>query len=493
MDLVLDGRGPLYLQLARALRQAIVCGRVPHGSRVPPSRELAIRTGLSRTTIVAAYRLLETEGLLIPRVGDGSYVCAPDPPSPRSASQVEPHPAQTMFARRARAAVATQPYEGEHGGAFRYSFAYNSLQLNSRLPDDWARLIAKEAPYVRTSYPPIQGSERLRAEIALHARLSRGIDCQAEDVLVVNGTRQAYSLAARVLLDAGQVAAIEDPHYFGIRRVLQAEGAEILGVPVDDHGMMVNVLDGHSVKAVFVMPSHQFPTGTILSGTRRVALVDYARRQNAWIVEDDFGGEFRHGEPATRALYSIDRGARVVYIGSFSRSLFPAMRLGYVLMPRALRQDFLAAKALSDFGVSPYEQEALGEFISSGGYSRHIRLCVSTLSDRRRRLRHALGHSRLSCMSVTGRNAGMHLVGWLDGVSEEDMRYIIDSALDKGVLVQSIASFYLASPPKQGLVLGFGCLHAAEIPAAVASLAQAVTDFRSKRRDGRAVRKPRTS
>lgn len=479
MDLVLDGRGPLYVQVARALRQAVVCGRVPDGSRIPPSRELALQTGLSRTTIVAAYRQLEEEGILEARVGDGSYVRAPEALTPRPAPSTESYPPQTTFARRARAAAATQPREGEHRGTWRYSFSYDGLQLNSRLPDDWARLMAKGAPYVKTSYPSVQGSERLRSEIALHVRLSRGIDCHADDVLVVNGTRQAYSLAARVILDPGQIAAVEDPHYFGIRRVLQAEGVELLGVPVDEDGMVAEALEGHGIKAVFVMPSHQFPTGSILSMPRRLALLDCARRQNGWIVEDDFGGEFRHGEPATKTLYSLDRGARVVYVGSFSRTLFPAMRLGYILMPRALRKDFVAAKSLSDFGVSPYEQEALAEFISSGGYSRHIRLCASMLADRRRRLRDALEGPRFSGMTVAGRNAGMHLIGWLDNISEDGVRNIVDAAASEGVAVPTIAPFYLRQVRKQALVLGFGCLHAAEIPAAAAILGRALSNWAS--------------
>ena len=475
MDLVLDGRGPVYIQLARAIRQAIVSGRVPDGSRIPPSRELALRTGLSRTTIVAAYRQLEAEGIVEPRVGDGSYVRAPDAQSQGKAPAVGSYLPQSAFARRARAATALQPQEGEHAAACRYSFRYDALQLNSKLPDDWARLMAKAAPYVKTGYPAVQGLAGLRAEIALHLRLSRGIDCQAEDVLVVNGARQAYSLTTRVILDAGELAAVEDPHYFGIRRVLEAEGVHVLGVPVDDEGMVVGTLEGRHAKAVFVMPSHQFPTGSILAFARRAALIDYAHRRRAWIVEDDFGGEFRHDEPATRALYSLDCGAHVVHIGSFSRTIFPAMRLGYILMPRALREDFIAAKALSDFGVSPYEQEALTELISSGAYARHIRACTAVLADRRLRLRQALASRRFPGMRVAGRNAGMHLVGWLDGVNEDGVKGIVTSATSRGLSVHSIAPFYLQPPAQQALMLGFGCLHASEIPAAAAILADCLS------------------
>ena len=459
------------MQLARTLMQGIVSGRIPDSSRIPPTREMAMRTGLSRATIVAAYRQLEAEGILEARVGAGSYVRALTPPPPRRAPPAKSCPAQSAFARRTRAVIAAQPIEGDRGVGCRYSFRYDSLQLNSTLQDDWARLMAKVAPYVKPSYPPIQGSTRLRAEVSRHVRMSRGIDCQADDVLIVNGARQAYSLATRVIVDVGDPAAIEDPHYFGVRRVLEAEGADVIGVPVDDEGIIVDALEARRTKAVFVMPSHQFPIGSVLSIARRTALMDYAHRSGSWIVEDDFGGEFRHGEPATKALYSLDRGERVIHIGSFSRTLSPAVRLGYVLMPRALREDFIAAKAMSDFGVSPYEQETLAEFISSGAYSRHLRHSATVLAERRLRLRQELEGPRFSCLRITGRNAGMHLVGWLDGVGGKGMCRLVAIAESRGLAVQSIAPSYLRPPPRQALVLGFGCLHAAEIPAAAAILA----------------------
>lgn len=480
MDLVLDGEGPRYAQLARALRQAMVTGRIADGARIPPSRDLATRTGLSRTTVVAAYRRLEAEGLLEARVGDGSYARVPGEPRVRRRGRAVACPPQSAFARRARAACAVQPTEGERDDGVRFSFRYDALQLNSTLPDDWARLAARAAPYVRQSHPSTQGSPRLREEIAIHARTSRGLDCRAEDVLIVNGARQAYALATRVVVDAGEPVAIEDPHYFGIRRVLQAEGADLFGVPVDDDGMQVEGLRHRRAKAVFVMPSHQFPQGGVLAPDRRNALLEYAHRHGAWIIEDDFGGEFRHGEPAVPALHSLDAGEQVIHVGSFSRTLGAAIRLGYVVMPKALREDFIAAKSLSDFGVSPYEQETLAQFLSSGAYARHLRQCASVLAERRLRLRQALDAPSFPGVRVTGRNAGMHLVGWLDGIDGLDMRRLLVEARRRGLGVESIAPCYLRPPPQQALMLGFGCLHAAEIPAAVATLAECLDAIRAR-------------
>lgn len=467
MDLVLDGRGPLYLQLARALRHGIVSGRIPHGARIPPTRNLVALTGLSRTTIVAAYQQLESEGLLEARVGDGSYASAPPAPLARPASPVPSCPPQTAFASRARAAFAMHRREGEPDGGIRYSLRYDVLQTNPALSEDWARLTARVSPYVRTTYPSVRGSDRLRAEIAGYLRTSRGIDCCAADVLVVNGTRQAYSLATRVVLDVGERAVIEDPQYVGIRRVLAAEGVDVVGVPVDAHGMVVEDVEHLQPKVVFVTPSHQFPLGSVLSPARRESLVDQAHRNGTWIVEDDFGGEFRHGEAATVPMYSLCRGDRVIHIGSFSRTMYPAMRLGYILMPRPLREDLVAAKALADFGVSPYEQEALAEFIGSGAYAKHIRQSAGILAERRSKLRHALESPRFANLRLDGRNAGMHLIGWLDGVREEEVRLLVRTARSRGLEIESISGSYMRPPERQGLILGFGCLPEAEIPGAV--------------------------
>lgn len=477
MDLVLDGRGPLYLQLARALRHGIVSGRIAHGVRVPPTRNLVALTGLSRTTIVAAYQQLESEGLLEARVGDGSYVSAPAAPLARCTSPVLSCPPQTAFASRARAAFAMHRREGEPETGIRYSLRYDVLQANPALSDEWARLAAKVSRYVKTTHPSVQGSDRLRRQIAQYVRISRGVDCGAEDVLIVNGTRQAYSLATRVVLDVGERAVIENPQYVGIRRVLAAEGVDVRGMPVDEQGMVVEGLEQLHAKAVFVTPSHQFPLGSVLSPARREFLVDHAHRNGTWIVEDDFGSEFRHGEAATVSMYSLSRGERVIHIGSFSRTMYPALRLGYILMPRTLREDLVAAKALADFGVSPYEQEALAEFIASGAYAKHIRQSAAVLAERRSKLRRALQSPRFANLRLDGRSAGMHLVGWLDGVGEEEVRLLVKTARSRGLEIESISDSYLLPPERQGLILGFGGLHEAEIPGAVDVLGRCLDDL----------------
>lgn len=476
MDLVLDGRGPLYLQLVRALRHGIASGRFPHGTRIPPTRTLGALTGLSRTTVVAAYQQLQAEGLLEPRVGDGSYVWAPNATVPRPASTAHPCPPQTAFAARAREAFVLHRGEGEQDGTVRYSFRYDALQANPTLPDEWARVAARVAPYVRPTYPSVQGSPRLRAEIAKHVRVWRGIDCGPENVLIVNGTRQAYSIATRVLLDVADLAAIEDPQYLGIRRVLAAEGVDVAGVPVDGEGMVVDALEPLGAKTVFVMPAHQFPSGRLLSPSRRRDLVDHANRTGTWIVEDDFGAEFRGDERATPSLYALGSGERVIHIGSFSRTMFPAMRVGYIIMPGQLCEDFIAAKALADFGVSPYEQEALAEFIASGGYAKHIRFSTRVLAARRAVLRQAMDSPRFRRVRLEGSDAGMHLVGWLDDMHEDQVRRLVAAARHRGLEIESIATCYMRPPGECGLILGLGALHEAEIPGAVGILGECLDD-----------------
>ena len=470
MHLVLDGRGRLYAQLARALKQAITSGRIADGSRIPPTRDMVSLTGLSRTTIVAAYQQLQAEGYLECRVGAGSYVRAPKGKAHGAVAFLQPQGPQSAYARRARALCKPQALPGARDPSLRYAFQYGVPQLSPTLPAEWSRLVAKVAPYVKPTYPAVQGMRRLRDAIASHIRLVRAIDCSADDILIVNGTQQAISISARVLLDPGDRVALEEPQYFGTRQVLQVEGMDVFGIPVDDDGLRVDLLVQGQAKVICVTPSHQFPTGALLSQARRAALLEYAYRNDAWIIEDDYDGDFRHEEAPIDALHSMDRMGRVIYVGSFSKTLFPAIRLGFVVMPRGLRDDFIAAKWASDFALPALEQAALAEFISSGAYDRHVRRCTKVLVERRQRLRRSLADTRFANLRITGRNAGMHLLGWLDGCDQSDMRRLVGLARDRGLGLYSTEPFYLQRPSQPALMLGFSSLHASEIPAATTIL-----------------------
>ena len=392
MDLFLDGNGPLYAQLVRSLKTAMANGRIANGSRLPPSRELATTLGLSRSTVVAAYEQLRAEGFIQGKVGAGSYVTSPWPTVARPPLARRPMLAQSAYSRRARQLHDHSELPGRRIPGMRHAFQYGLPVASPRLMSAWVRELARAAPYIRPNYPVTQGLPALREALCAHIARSRGVACLPEDLLITSGTQQAMNLVTRVLLDPGDEVVMEDPQYSSTRKIFQLHGANVTGVPVDHDGLCVDALPPHPVKLVCVTPSHQFPTGAVLSLPRRHQLLEHARQCGGWIVEDDYDGEFRHEAHAVPALQSLDRNGCVIYVGSFSKTLFPALRLGYLVMPPGLREDFIAAKWADDFGSPALEQAALAQLIAGGTYERHLAQATRKLAERRQALRDALAH-----------------------------------------------------------------------------------------------------
>lgn len=476
MDLVLDGSGPRYAQLVRSLKSAIAAGRLADGDRLPASRELAGLLGLSRTTVVAAYEQLRAEGLLTGRVGAGSFVHAPRPAAIRLQPARRPVLAQSEYSRRARGIPDARDLPGRRLPGLRYAFQYGLPVVSTALFSAWSRELARTTPYLRLNYPMAQGVPALREALCAHITRTRGVACTPDDLLIVNGTQQAMSLIARVLLDPGDEVVLEEPHYFSTRRLLQMHGARITGVVVDDEGLCVERLPAHPAKLTCVTPSHQFPTGAVLSLPRRRALLEFARQCGGWIVEDDYDGEFRHDEHALPALQSLDREGRVIYVGSFSKTLFPALRLGYLIMPPGLREDFISAKWADDFGSAPLEQMALARFIAEGGYARHLRSVTHKLVERRTVLRASLEAACGDRLQLPETHAGMHLVAWLRGMDAGQGEVLVRHAHERGLGLYSIAPCYLQPPAQAGLLMGYGAMSPKEIQGAVKLFAACLDD-----------------
>jgi GntR family transcriptional regulator/MocR family aminotransferase len=483
MDLFLDGNGPVYRQVARALRAAIGAGRLPHGTRLPPSRDLAHDLGVSRNTIVAAYEALRVEGLLSGRVGDGSFVQWARSPTGQVGMLHRPIAPQSDFARRGRQVhdPAEWPF-GLRKPGLRYAFQFGFPMVSRTLAATWAREIARAAPYVPLDYPERQGSSALRRAIAAHVTRSRGVRCTPDDVLIVDGTQQAVALVADVLVDPGDEVVMEDPHYRAMRKVFQLHGATILGVGVDAHGLKTAELPQRPVKLVTVTPSHQFPTGAVLSLERRRALLDHAGRSGGWILEDDYDGEFRYGAEAVAALQAMDRDGRVIYVGTFSKTLSPACRLGFLIMPPGLRDDFLTAKWAADLGSPPLEQAALAHFIDSGGYERHLRQVTRILGERRDTLVHALRDLLGTQCTFDETHAGMHILVRFDGLTAADEDALVRLAEQRGLGLYPARIAWLQPPDACSLLMGFSTLPTREIRDAVALLARCIDEVRSDAR-----------
>lgn len=481
MYLQLDGQGPRYAQLTRAMKSAIMSGRLATGARLPPTRELAAQLKLSRTTVLTAYEQLRAEGFIQGKVGSGSYVASLQDvaaaPDSDNATKTPVRPSRYAQRLSEIPPFWTTPRTSPR----RYNLQYGEPLTNPALTSAWSRELAKAARYTDPYYPQVQGVAALREAVCDYLARRRGVSAHADDVLIVNGTQQALSLAARVLVDEGDTAVLENPAYFGAYKMLQAHGARIEPVRTDNDGLVCNELPVDGATLVFVTPSHQFPSGSVMSLQRRLELLRYAGTHDCWIIEDDYDGEFRYDVHPLAALRALDKADRVIYIGTFSKALFPALRLGYLVVPKVLRESFIAAKWMSDFGSPRIDQVALASFITSGGFERHLRQAAKTLKERRAVLLEELRACAGDRVEVADSHAGMHLVVWLRDLDQAQCDALVARARASGLGLQSIAVHYLGPPPRPGLLLGYAGISAAELPAAMRLFGQCLEMFPAMR------------
>jgi GntR family transcriptional regulator/MocR family aminotransferase len=377
------------------------------------------------------------------RAGSGTYVAdvlAAGRAGPK-ASRVKVR--LSRYGRAVGAAVRAN-FLGLQTPRLRYDFAYGRSDIEVFPFEMWRRMLlrnARKASVRGLDYGPTGGSVALREALAVHLRRSRAVICDPSQVIVVSGSQQALDLVARVLIDRGDRVAVEDPCYQGTREVLRTAGARLLAVPVDRDGLNpARIPDG--TRMVFVTPSHQFPTGAILSLPRRLNLVDWARRMDALVVEDDYDGEYRYEDQSLQSLQGLDTDGRVIYIGTFSRTVFSSLRIGYLIVPKTLISVFLSAKWLCDRHTATLEQETLAEFISSGLYERHLRRVRRRNAARRAALRDAIGKYLGDRVEVTGFGAGAHVALWPTArISESD---VIARAASSGVAVYGTSPYFLA-------------------------------------------------
>ena len=454
--------GPLFRQVYSYLRQAILSGDLQGGERLPSTRDLAEELAISRTVVLLAYEQLLAEGFAEGRRGSGTYVT----PGIGSARPARPERVVklplTRFATEAASGWTRVSFPFRQT-ALPYDFAYGQSDLETFPLEQWRRLLMRCARKVRAAqldYGSASGSERLRAAVCAHVRRARAVRCDASQVLIVNGSQQALDLIARVLIEPGDRVAIEDPSYQGTREVLRAAGARLCPVPVDRDGLDPAQLPGPA-RLAFVTPSHQFPTGAVLPLSRRLALLEWANQRNGAIVEDDYDGEFRYDGQPLESLQGLDGGARVIYVGTFSRTLFPALRIGYLIAPVALMPALTYAKWLSDRQTATLEQHALAELIESGAYERHLRRVRRRNTLRRAALLESVDKYLRGKVEMSGDGAGAHVVLWpLRRVSEAA---VIAAAAARGVGIYGVSGYYLQPPPRAGVLLGYNRVREGQI------------------------------
>jgi GntR family transcriptional regulator / MocR family aminotransferase len=476
---------PLYKQLYGRLRRAILTGQLRRGERLPSTRTLASELGISRFTVVAAYDLLLLEGFLESRVGRGTVVSGQLPESPLSGFEVgspelqmegeEPSPVRlSALVDRIQEVPHLERVEGSQGEPF--IGGQPALDL---LPYDlWTRLLARRARRslpAHTYYQSPAGYAPLREAIAAHIGIARGVRCTPDQIIITAGTQGALDLAVRTLLNPADIAWIENPGYFGARGALRSAGVQLIPVPVDAKGLDVEAGRRRAPEArlAFVTPSHQFPTGVTMSLSRRLALLDWAKRSRAWILEDDYDSEYRYGGRPLDALHALDQDGRVIYIGTFSKLLFPALRLGYLVAPRDLVTPLLATRRFIDVHMPILEQMALADFLSEGHYARHLRRMISQYRRRRDCLYHELSAKLGGLLDSSLPEAGMELTGWLPPGTDD--RRAADLAEEVGITVAPVSRFSLTPLPRGGLIFGFAGMNEEGIRRGVQDLAAALS------------------
>lgn len=431
---------PLFRQVYAALSAAILDQRLPAGARLPATRSLAAQFGLSRTAVVAAYEQLLVEGYTTGRVGAGTYVASDLPGKPRG-----------RVAKPAKAVRRADHGSPRLAGRVDVTLQNDSRPFNlgrtlidARTMDIWRRLTARSLrtlSHTHLGYGDPRGSPELRSALATYLASHRAVRCDPQQVIVTSGTQHAIDLVVRVLLPAGSDAWIEDPGYPLTREALAAAGVTLHPVPVDTQGLDVaaGVRLAPRAHAAFVTPSHQFPTGVVLSMARRLALIAWAQRAGAWIVEDDYASEFRYGGHPLAALQGLDGNARTLYVGTLNKALFPGLRVGYLVVPEALLTRFVTARYLADRQPPGLQQEVLASFIGDGHLASHIRRVRTLYREQRDRLAGALRRQAGDFLTVEPPDQGMHLVAYLNtGLSDTA---IAEAALEYDVVVRpSLAS-----------------------------------------------------
>ena len=510
MLLHLDGAGPRYAQITRALCGLIQSGALAPGTRVPPSRDLAHDLGCSRNLILLAYEQLTLEGYLASRGRAGTFVSpelpsAAAPRSPGDRTRRSEGPALLSRSGQRIAEVASRALGVYHTGTpVEIDFTYGLCEPDARMVAGIRAAFKATLSKAPFGYPRAAGDELLRQQIANRLRAGRGITRPADQVLVTSGSQQALEICARLLLNEGDRVVIEDPGYDGANNAFLAAGAAITRVQVDGDGLVVSALpqEGPPVRLVYVTPSHQFPTGAVMSASRRYALLAWARRHGAHILEDDYDSEFRYTGRPIEALAALDSDAPVIYCGTFAKPLFPALRLGYLSLPAGLVAPAVGCKWLSDLGSPLLLQRLVGELMARGTYDKHIRRMQRRYRARRDTLVDALGRHLGAAVDVEGDAAGLHLVVWLRTFGPDQADALVARCLERSVRLHSLGTgpvvFFDRSAPRPasrraGLLLGYGIVDDRKIEQGVERLAAAYRQIAGARRARRGVRQPRAA
>ena len=465
---------PLTRQIYMQVRGAVLSGALGPGTRVPSSREMASQLGVARTSVVAAYEHLLAEGYIESRRGSGTFISgeldglASRPTTPRAAKRSAPIVARA-FTDFERSAAQSEPRPFNTGRTL----------IDARTAETWRTLTHRAVRILGANalgYSDPAGLIELRQSICDYLRAARAVRCEPDQIIVTAGTQQAIDIAIRVLLEPGDDVWVEDPGYPLTYAQLELAKVKPHPVIVDAQGLVVSAgrRAAPQARAAFVTPSHQFPTGVALSMARRLELLAWARKSDAFIIEDDYTSEFRYSGPPLASLQGLDDSERVIYVGTLNKALFPGLRIGYVVVPRALLQAFVGARYLIDRQPPTLQQTVTAEFMQQGHFAAHIRRMRHLYREQRDALATTLEKRASDWLEVAVPDQGMHLVAYLRGGLSDIA--IEAAAQHEGIMVRAISRFYRGAKPRAGLMLGFSGFPRQLIVPAAAKLAKVIAN-----------------
>jgi GntR family transcriptional regulator/MocR family aminotransferase len=456
----LIGRKNLSGEIYRQIRNAIGDGRLRPGDCLPASRDLAQSLEVSRTTVTEAYDRLAGEGFVVSRIGAGTYV---NNQLVRTPKEGKTPPVDGLLQPRAVWDSITLSRAFDKPAQFDFRTGLPDASLFPH--ETWRRLVVRALRSEAVAggvYAEPAGHRGLREAIARHIGVSRGVQVSADDITITSGAQQSLDLVARALLSAGDRVAVEDPGYHPPRFLFQSLGAAVRGVPVDNEGIVVDQLP-RNARLVYVTPSHQYPLGVTMSLPRRLALLDWADRVNAAIIEDDYDSEFRFAGRPVEPLHTIDASGRVIYIGSFSKTLLPTLRLGFVATPPSCTLAVHKAKYVTDWHTSMVLQVALAQFIDQGAFARHLRKVRRVYTERHELVTRILSTDFADHLEVMPAVAGLHVAALARSASVDQISDVAVRASELGVQVQRLAKFAFDGPPRPGLLFGYGAISTSRI------------------------------
>lgn len=477
--------------LHEEFRNRIADGTFAAGAALPSTRALAAERGLSRTTVTLVYEQLAAEGFIETRTGAPSRVAhgAADPTPRGSRPGNQPKgPAGSLSTIGERMAALMAP-SARPVGVNDIDFVYGPLAGSDFPTLAWMKALrgAERQRSGRLEYDDPRGSLLLRKALQAHLSKTRGVVCSVEQLMVVNGSQQALDLCARLLVEPGARVVVENPGYRMAHHAFEAYGARLQPVDVDEHGLMTGQLAALGLaQLAYVTPTHQFPLGGFMPIARRRQLLDWAAASRAWVIEDDYDSEYRYAVRPEATLLSLDARGCVIYVGTFSKTLSPQLRLGYMVLPPALVDAFTAAKRVTDRHAANGAQKALATLLEDGTYDRHVRRVRRLQHARQRALTHALERRFRDQVEVQGAASGLHVVAWFPSLPHQAEPTVVEAARRRGVCVHPIGPLYVPGGKGShgqrpcGLVMGYALLDAAQIEKGVLALSKAVQEVRGQ-------------